>query len=417
MSKKKKKDKYSSTNKTDIVPSGDISENSRIEDDISVDETLAEASADSDNAKETGMTDKPDTENSPDEPQQHNHFPTLHDGEKSSHEKTHIFDYEAESAKLMEKEQAEKDSGADKHDESPAEAEYSADKTAKKDKKSKKAKKHDAEPEVFEEHKITESEEKSLRERFKFDWELEEHILEALDEDAAELTDPDEESEPEPIQGRTISFSQAVQAVLGLLTLIFAVIGIVATGIKISQVVEASKDTSEQERHFEEFIMPLVACDAPTFDGAGSLNEDVIITAACWDIIFNPSVYYEYTGGVYSVSYLDIDRRIAKLFGPGLTYTHKTVGDTELSFEYDEETGMYQIPAFPRSPAYYPEITGMAQADNGTELTVCYRLPVTNWIPSIDTVEKTMIYTVVPTDTDYNVTAIRIGEIGESEAQ
>ena len=264
--------------------------------------------------------------------------------------------------------------------------------------------------EEFAERKISDSENKKIHERFKFDWELEEHLLEALDEDVSELEEP-EESEPEPVEIKSIGWKQALQAVFGLFLLVFAIIGVIATGFKISDVVKASKDTSAQRAYFEDFLMPLVASDAPIFDGASSLNEDVILTAACWDIVFNPSVYYEYSNGVYSVSYLDIDRRITKLFGPGLSYTHKSVGDTELTFEYDEEAGMYYIPAYPRSPAYYPEITAMNRTGAGLELTVCYRLPITNWIESLDTVEKTMIYSVVETDTGYNVTGIRIGEI------
>lgn len=267
----------------------------------------------------------------------------------------------------------------------------------------------------FVEHKITESESRRLHERFRFDWELEENILEALDEDAEDLTEP-EEPEPEQIHVRTVSFSQIAQTVFGLFILVFSIIGIVATCIKVSDFIKSQSDNSEQIAYFEDFIMPLVAADSPIFDGAASLNEDVIITTACWDIIFNPSVYYEYSGGAYSVSYLDIDRRIAKLYGPGLSYTHKTVGDVEMTFEYDQESGMYSIPAYPRSPAYYPEITDITEAENALELTVNYRLPITNWIESVDNVEKMMIYTVVPTDTDYNVVAIRIGEIVTSEA-
>ena len=47
--------------------------------------------------------------------------------------------------------------------------------------------------EGFVEQKLSESEKKSLHERFRFDWELEENIIEALDEDAAELDDTDKE--------------------------------------------------------------------------------------------------------------------------------------------------------------------------------------------------------------------------------
>lgn len=265
--------------------------------------------------------------------------------------------------------------------------------------------------EEFAERKISESENKKLHERFKFDWELEENLIEALDEDAAELAEP-EENEPEPIEVHTISFAQAAQTVFGLFVLVFSIVGVIATGFKIADVVKQRKDNSAQIAYFEDFIMPLVASDAPIFDGAQSLNEDVVITAACWDIIFNPSVHYEFSGGAYSVSYLDVDRRITKLFGPGLSYTHKTVGDVDLTFEYDEDTGMYTIPAYPRSPAYFADIAGMSETESGSiELTVCYRLPITNWIESVDAVEKTMIYTLVPTDSEYNVTAIRIGEV------
>lgn len=266
----------------------------------------------------------------------------------------------------------------------------------------------------FDEHKITESENRRLHERFRFDWELEENILEALDEDASDLTEP-EETEPEPIQVRSISFSQAAQAIFGLFILVFSIIGVVATCLKVSDFIKAQKDNSAQIEYLEDYLMPLVATDAPIFDGAASLNEDVVISAACWDIILNPSVYYEHSGGAYSVSYLDVDRRITKLFGTGLTYTHKTVGDVEMIFEYDSESGMYSIPSYPRSPAYYPVITSITEVENGLELTVGYKLAITNWIDSADNTEKTMIYTVVPTETDYNITAIRIGEIGSSE--
>lgn len=254
--------------------------------------------------------------------------------------------------------------------------------------------------------------------RFRLDWELEENLIEALDEDAMDLTEASEdESEPIEIEGKSaVTVAQAAQTVFGLFLLIFAVIGVVATVIKAVNLVEAQKDNSAQLEQFEEFIMPLAACDAPTFNGASSLNEDVMLSAACWDIIFHPSAFYEMSGEYYSVSYLDIDRRITKLFGSGLTYSHKTVGGTELEFTYDEDTGMYLIPAFPRIQAYYPDVTSYEEEDGVYTLTVNYRLPITNWIESVDTVEKMMIYTLIPDETDYIVTALDIGEIDVSEA-
>lgn len=264
-----------------------------------------------------------------------------------------------------------------------------------------------------------ESESEGDKKRFRFDWELEENLKEALDEDAMDLTEAaEDESEPIEIEGKSaVTPAQAAQTVFGLFLIIFSIIGVVATGLKLYQLHEAQKDNSEQVAYFEQFLLPLAACDAPTFDGAPSLNEDVMISAACWDIIFNPSAFYERSGESYKVSYVDVDRRIAKLFGPGLNYSHKTVGDTELRFTYNEDEGMYLIPAFPRSNAYYPEVTEITEKDDGAlELTVCYHIPITNWIDSVDSVEKTMIYTLMPNDRDYIVTAISIGAIDESDA-
>lgn len=303
-------------------------------------------------------------------------------------------------------------------EENPAGGAGSQNKKNKK-KKKKSAQKSDG----IKENKDAEDAEKDERDgekkKFRFDWELEENLIAALDEDAMDLTEATEdESEPIEIEGKSaITLAQAAQTVFGLFLLIFSIIGVAATGIKLYQLHEAQSDNSAQLETFEQFLLPLAACDAPTFDGAPSLNEDVMISAACWDIVFHPSAFYERTGESYKVSYIDVDRRITKLFGPGLSYSHKTVGDTELKFSYDEETGMYLIPAFPRSNAYYPDVTEVKELDGGAlELTVCYHLPITNWIDSVDTVEKTMIYTLQPDGEDYIVSAIRIGEIDLSEA-
>ena len=150
-------------------------------------EQMPEEKAPAEESETTSEEKKPEgeaednAEAEPSEKAKHNRFQTLHtthSGEKKRREKPHIFDYEAEAAKLMKAE-----GGANPE----------AGEADKEDK------------EEFEEHKITSGEEKRLRERFKFDWELEEHILEALDEDVSDLTDPDEEAEPEPIVSRTTS--------------------------------------------------------------------------------------------------------------------------------------------------------------------------------------------------------------------
>ena len=118
--------------------------------------------------------------------------------------------------------------------------------------------------------------------------------------------------------------------------------------------------------------------------------------------------------GSYKISYLDIDARINKLFGKGLTYTHTTVGDEELMFVYDEETGMYSIPTTPRTLAYFACVDELVPDGNGYILTVSYKTPLTNWISTNTSADKIMTYRVVGNGLTYNISSLEIKEISNT---
>lgn len=232
-------------------------------------------------------------------------------------------------------------------------------------------------------------------------------IDDALDENPDDLGFSEESSVPLS----NISISSILTVIFGIVVMGFAVFGMISAAKDIQSYVHAKKANLERIEFFESLILPLCASDAPTFGSISSLNSDVAITAACWDIILFPSSTYTAENGSYTISYLDVDIRINKLFGKGVNYTHTTVGDQEISFEYDEETGMYTIPAYPRILAYYPTVDSLEPIENGYKLTVSYHSPVTNWIESKNPVDKVMIYTVTGSGIAYNISAIEVGEI------
>lgn len=239
------------------------------------------------------------------------------------------------------------------------------------------------------------------------DDQVKEIIDDALDENVENLGISDD-SIP---QGSGVSLSQVLTTLFGLIVIGFAVFGIISAGIKIHDYNEYKKSNIEQIEYFERLILPLSACDAPTFESVSALNSDVVISAACWDIILSPSPSYVAENGYYKISYLDVDARINKLFGKGLTYTHGTVGDEELIFEYDESIGMYSIPAAPRAIAYFATVDSIEPSANGYTLTVSYRLPVTSWISVNASAEKIMIFNVTGSGASYSISSLEIKEI------
>lgn len=235
-------------------------------------------------------------------------------------------------------------------------------------------------------------------------------MMEIIDDALDESTEDLGLTEEIPASLTGVGVSSILTVIFGLVVLGFAIFGIISAVTDIKTYSDAKKANTEKIAFFENLILPLCASDAPTFDGASALNSDVAIAAACWDIILSPASNYTAENGFYTISYLDIDIRINKLFGKGVSYTHTSVGDQETLFAYDEESGMYTIPAYPRL-AYFPTVDKLESTENGYILTVSYHSPVTNWITGKNATDKVMIYTVTGSGIAYNITAVEVGEI------
>ncbi|MCD7784979.1 MAG: hypothetical protein LUH18_05290 [Oscillospiraceae bacterium] len=240
--------------------------------------------------------------------------------------------------------------------------------------------------------------------------EVMEILDDALDEDTESLgVSEDEDSEES--SSINISLSQIFSAIFGLIVLGFAIFGVVTAVIDYRDYVESKNDNSALINSLERLVLPLSAADVPSFESTSLLNQDVIITAACWDVILNPSSTYTSENGYYSISYFEIDSRIIKLFGSGLSYTHGTVGDEELSFKYDESTGMYSIPVSPRSMAYYAVVQRIEATDDGYTIEIAYYMPINEWTSTDNSPEKITTCTVTGSGLSYTISSLQVSEI------
>lgn len=197
----------------------------------------------------------------------------------------------------------------------------------------------------------------------------------------------------------------------GAVVLIFALIGIIASFSflfnKMSDVIGASKTKEEMAW----FITPVVMQDPPPFESPDKATNTTIITAGVWRFIMtqDTSKYPVDEFNFITVPQSDIEVQIKSIFGD-ISYTHETVGDTQLMITYNSEAKSYIFPAVPHVLPYTPRVESIKRSGEDRILEVSYIPPGVSWQGDITgnkyepEPEKVMIYTLKQVSKDsYNI--------------
>ena len=197
----------------------------------------------------------------------------------------------------------------------------------------------------------------------------------------------------------------------GAIVLIFALIGIIASFSflfnKMADVIGASKTKEEMAW----FITPVVMQDPPPFENPDKATNTTIITAGVWRFIMtqDTSKYPADEFNFITVPQSDIEVQIKSLFGD-VSYTHETVGDTQLMITYNSEAKSYVFPAVPHVLPYTPRVESIKRSGDDRILEVSYIPPGVSWQGDITgnkyepEPEKVMIYTLKQISKDtYNI--------------
>lgn len=175
-----------------------------------------------------------------------------------------------------------------------------------------------------------------------------------------------------------------VTALVGAIILIFAAVGFVTTIVLASSWVASKMDNQEQKNQFADFIYPLVMLDPPTFDSVGKLGSSTILSAGAWNFIMNAdkSKYEKDEFGFMTVPQSDLEVYATQLFGEGLVFEHQSLGDSEFSFTYNLEDGVYYISDSSLFFSYTPRVTQIEYKANKIHLRVEYIAPSFRWSSS-----------------------------------
>lgn len=209
----------------------------------------------------------------------------------------------------------------------------------------------------------------------------------ALDADVSEPEDDTEALKSFPKSRRTRT--RTLYFTLGIVVSILSVIGLISSIHFAYDVIYGVVDNSAQKEEFAAYIYPVIIADPPAVDTATQLSSDTVLTAAIWDIIlYADKDKYTQEYGNITVPQVDVENHAARLFGSGLRFEHKTLGDIVLPFYYNEETASYMIPVSPQFFPYSPRVEEISRDGDVYILRVGYISPSPAWMVRNDAEEQ-----------------------------
>lgn len=217
--------------------------------------------------------------------------------------------------------------------------------------------------------------------------------------------------EEQPIRKRRTTFKRSMYFSLGVFVSVMSLIGIIFTVNFSINTVKNIADNTAQKNEFAKYIYPLVVVDAPSFEEGTKPPIEVMLTSAIWNIIINKDkTKYENIDGYITVPASDVEVEATNLFGKGITFTHQTLGDTSLYFDYSEETKSYIVPVSPHYLPYSPKVEDIKKVnDSRFELKVGYYPPVQSWLPAGTKAvpDKYMTYILEKQGKKYSIISIK----------
>lgn len=161
---------------------------------------------------------------------------------------------------------------------------------------------------------------------------------------------------------------------VGIVVIIFAVIGLAAVIAGIILGVGKLTDQSAKKSEYESFITPVIMFDPDPFDDVTKGNQEQLINAAIWALLksdLDTSVYATDDGNL-SIPQTDVEKYFSKLFGPEAKPEHRSVTGLGYEFSYDSAKQAYIVPITGVEPIYTPRVFEISKKGNTVELLVGY---------------------------------------------
>ena len=167
---------------------------------------------------------------------------------------------------------------------------------------------------------------------------------------------------------------KALNYIVGILTLIFVVIGIFSTVRFLGGKVQHLSLREQEREQFRQLLRPVVMNDPSAFDDVSLANSDELLSIAIWNLLLqNPDPdRYDFVEGQMLLPQTEVEDSCRALFGADAPIRHRTVDGGGVSFGYAEKKKCYTIPITGVTPIYTPRIDQVEPSGDRVILTVSY---------------------------------------------
>lgn len=166
---------------------------------------------------------------------------------------------------------------------------------------------------------------------------------------------------------------------LGMLIIIFSIIGIVATVKAGVTLFKDLTDNSSQKAEYEEFLRPVVMYDPDPFDDVRSADITQLVNAAIWSLITqsNSTEAFSYSTGDNMGILIPVEQvtdEFIRLFGGEIDIAsqYNSIDMSSHDITYDSAQGGFIIPITSLEVAYTPEVYEIEKKANSIILSVGY---------------------------------------------
>lgn len=166
---------------------------------------------------------------------------------------------------------------------------------------------------------------------------------------------------------------------VGIIALIFAVIGIITVINFASDAIKNISDNTAEKLEYEKMLKPVVMFDPDPFDDLTQADVSQLLNSAVWSLLMSEegTEQYPYSEGeVFGivVPQADIEKHFVRLFGNEIDIAslHSSIDMSVYDITYDAALKSYILPITGIESAYSPRVYDIESRGNSVILSVGY---------------------------------------------
>lgn len=217
-------------------------------------------------------------------------------------------------------------------------------------------------------------------------------------------------------------------ALLGLIVLFFALVGVVSLGFLTVTLVQKAGDHSELMIELRDLAAPLIEYQPTAFDTLSEADDTELLQAAIFRVteaerirqLQEKTDTFNYETDDYGRLILpveEINASFQAMFGDSVTPTHQTLGEESgvaYTFEYDKANACYYVPFSVSSSLYTTKASAIRLSGKEAQVRIDYaltsNLPVDKYgnaeEPDNNTTEYSQWFTFTEISGDWILTAV-----------